>query len=202
MPGVIKFKYEFSHSRVVFLDLEIFLEDGVLKTNLHTKPTNKQLYLEYFTNHPSHTKKSIPYCQALRVAERCTKPSDRDGQLAVLKTKFEERNYPIELIDSQFEKAKKKERKSLINQERKKNGKDDKVRLIFTHSQANPPINQWVRESRYLLRRNEKAKNLGNRIQVAYKQDATNAAKNVKLCAQYWKRAQILKVLTLEKPTE
>ena len=33
-------------------------------------------------------------------------------------------------------------------------------------------------------------------------QDATNAAKNVKLCAQYWKRAQILKVLTLEKPTE
>ena len=96
------------------------------------------------------------------MAERCTKPSDRDGHLAVLKTKFEERNYPIELIDSQFEKAKKKERKSLINQERKKNGKDDKVRLIFTHSQANPPINQWVRESRYLLRRNEKAKNLGN----------------------------------------
>jgi hypothetical protein len=168
---VIKFKYEFSYSRIVFLDLEIFLEDGLLKTSLHIKPTNRQLYLDYHSNHPTHCKKSIPYCQALRVAERCTEPSDRDGQLAVLETKFQERNYPSELITSQFEKAKKRDRKSLIYQERKKKGvKDDKVRLIFTHSQANPPINQWVRESRHLLRRNDIAKEIGSKIQVAYKQ--------------------------------
>ena len=41
---------------------------------------------------------------------------------------------------------------------------------IFTHSQANPPINQWVRESRHLLRRNDIAKEIGSKIQVAYKQ--------------------------------
>jgi hypothetical protein len=88
-----------------------------------------------------------------------------------LKTKFEQRNYPSDLIESQFQKAKRKERRALIFQAPKpKNGRDDKVRLIFTHNQANPPINQWVREAKHLLRKNEKAKNIGSRIQVASRQ--------------------------------
>ena len=44
------------------------------------------------------------------------------------------------------------------------------MRLIFTHSQANPPIHQWIRQSKNLLQRNEKAKTIGNRIQVASRQ--------------------------------
>ena len=103
--------------------------------------------------------------------ERCSKPSARDVQLVNLKTKLEERNYPSDIIDSKFEKVKKKQRKSLIYQARKdKNVKDDKVRLIYTHSQANPPIHQWIRQSKHLLQRNDKAKTIGNRIQVASRQ--------------------------------
>ena len=30
MPGVVKFKFEFSNTRIVFLDLEVFIEDGKL----------------------------------------------------------------------------------------------------------------------------------------------------------------------------
>ena len=93
--------------------------------------------------------------------ERCSQPSDRDGQLDSLKTKFKYRSYPSELIDIQFKKAKKKERKSLISQEPKpRNTKDDKVRLIFTHSRASPPIHQWVREAKHLLKRNDKARDI------------------------------------------
>jgi hypothetical protein len=171
MPGVVKLKFEISHTRIVFLDLEIFLEDGILKTDLHIKPTNKQLYLDFKSNHPDHCKKGIPYSQALRVVEKCSEESDRDGQLENLKTKFEQRNYPSDLIENQFRKAKRKERRDLIFQAPKpKNCKDNKVRLIFTHNQANPPVNQWVREAKHLLRRNEKAKNIGSRIQVASRQ--------------------------------
>ena len=171
LPGVVKLKYEFSYSRIVFLDLEIFIEDGILKTSIHVKPTNQQLYLEYSSNHPQHCKDSIPFSQALRVVERCTSSEDRDGQLSILKTKFEDRKYPPELIDRQFEKAKSRDRKSLIFQERRPNSKNDnKVRLIFTHSRANPPIHKWVRESKHLLRRNDKAKDIGKRIQVANNQ--------------------------------
>ena len=43
------------------------------------------------------------------------------------------RNYPTDLIEKQFTRAKEKDRKTLIFQNRKKkNQKDDKIRLMFT----------------------------------------------------------------------
>ena len=125
--------------------------DGVLKTSLHIKPTNKQLFLDYNSNHPQPCKHSLPYSQALRVVERCTIECDREEQLKNLNSRYKERNYPSEIVDTQFEKARKTERSKLIYQERKKDGMDNKVRLILTHTQANRPINKWVRECKHLL---------------------------------------------------
>jgi hypothetical protein len=116
MPGVIKFKFEFSFTRIVFLDLEIFQEDGALKKSLHIKPTNKQLFLDYNSYHPQHCKHSLPYSQALRVVEICTLECDREETLKNLNSKFKEMNYPSEIVDSQFEKARKKERRKRIYQ--------------------------------------------------------------------------------------
>jgi hypothetical protein len=171
MPGTVKFKFEFSEQKVEFLDLEILIENGKLKTNLFVKPSNKQLYLDFTSNHPQPCKASIPYSQALRIVERCSSPQECAGHLSNLKEKLTERNYPSELIDKQFDKAKAKDRKSLIFKERKKrNQSDKKVRLIFTHNQSNPPFHMWVRECKKLLAKNEKAKDVGSRIQLASKQ--------------------------------
>ena len=41
---------------------------------------------------------------------------------------------------------------------------------MCTHNQANPPLHKWVRECKYLLPRNEKAKSIGNRIQISTRQ--------------------------------
>ena len=170
LPGVVKFKYEYSHQKIEFLDLEISIENGCIKTNLFIKPTNKQLYLDFNSNHPLPCRESIPYSQALRVVERCSTPEDRDAQLADLRAKFEERNYPSKLIEEKFEKAKQKDRKTLIFQSRKKKMKDNKVRLMFTHSDNNPPIQMWMRQCKQLLAKNEKAKKIGQQIQIASKQ--------------------------------
>ena len=51
MPGVVTFKYDYSMKKIDFLDLEIIIENGRLETNLFVKPTNLQLYLDYFSNH-------------------------------------------------------------------------------------------------------------------------------------------------------
>ena len=153
-----------------YMDLEIFQKDGVLNTSLHVKPTNKQLFLDYNSNHPQHCRQGLPYSQALRVVERCSLECDREEQLKNLYAKFEERNYPTEVITAQFDKAEKKERRKLIYQQRKQDGVDDKVRLIFTHTKANPPFNKWVRECKHLLNKNDRAKDIGRRIQVATKQ--------------------------------
>ena len=170
MPNTVKFKFEFSGEKVNFLDLEIFLKDGLLMTNLYVKPTNSQLFLDFLSNHPQHCKESIPYSQALRVIERCSLPEDRDSQLEDLEQKFKERNYPPDIIDKQFRRAKQNDRKTLIQQKRKNKKNNDKVRLIFTHNSANPPIHQWLREAKGHLEKNDQAKDLGKKIQICHKQ--------------------------------
>ena len=140
LPGVIKLKCNFSETNLEFLDLKIMIVNGRLETELYVKPTNLQLFLSYDSNHPSHCKDGIVYSQALRVIERCSLPDSAQPHLENLKGKFLNRKYPEELIDNQFEKAKLKQRKDLIFQERKKKTKDNKIRLIFTNNSQNPPL--------------------------------------------------------------
>ena len=169
IPGVIEFKFEFSYKKIEFLDLEISIEEGRLKTNLFIKPSNKQLYLEFNSNHPSHCREGIPYSQALRVVERCTTPEDQDTQLVNLKEKLLARKYPEKIIEEKFTSAKKKNRREMIfGRKNKKN--DDKIRLIFTHNKINPPVHMWMRQCKDLLTKNDEAKALGNRIQISTRQ--------------------------------
>ena len=122
------------------------IKNGKLVTDLFTKPTNLQLYLDYRSNHPEPCKNAIVYCQALRIVERCSLPELAVPHLEQLENKFLERHYPKKIIDQQIEKAKGKNRKQLIYQGRKENkGSDKKVRLIFTNNEANPPIHKWLR---------------------------------------------------------
>ena len=140
-PGVVRFKYEFSTEKVEFLDLVIQKVNNKLETNLYIKPSNKQLYLDFQSNHPDHCKEGVIYGQALRVIERCSNTLDAENHLENLKDKLEKRNYPTKLIKSKFMKAKKHTRRDLIHQNRhEKSGEDEKVRLIFTYNKGNPPL--------------------------------------------------------------
>ena len=87
-----------------------------------------------------------------------------------MKEKLIERSYPEQLIEKNFDKARKRNRKDLINQPRRQKKKDDKVRMITTYNEGNPPFHQWIREGKKLLERNEKAKEMGNRIQLSTRQ--------------------------------
>ena len=92
------------------------------------KPTNLQLFLDYYSNHP----------QALRIIEICSKPDDVETYLETLREKLLDRNFPTTLISKKIDKAKRLDRKDIL---RRKPGKqqNDKVRGIFTHNQGNPP---------------------------------------------------------------
>ena len=170
MPGVIKFKFQYSKKKIEFLDLEIRIENGRIETNLYVKPFNLQLFLDYSSNHPQHCKEGIVYSQALRVIERCSKVEDLEKNLDILAKKLSERNYPDSLIKEKFEKAKKLSRTEILKN-RKKKIADDKVRGIFTHNDANPPLQKWIRLSKKSLIKNDKAKALGDRIQIGWRQN-------------------------------
>ena len=63
-----------------------------------------------------------------------------------------------------------KNRTDLIFNPRKTNRKDDKIRLIITHNAGNPPLHQWMREAKKQLVRNERAKKMGDCIQISSRQ--------------------------------
>ena len=115
-PGVVKFKYQYSKQMVEFLDLQIFVENERLETNLYIKPSNLQLYLDFFSNHPEPCKQGVVYGQALRIVERCSKLEDRDHHLENLKQKLQTRNYPEKICPS---KAKNQKRFNLSKQKKK-----------------------------------------------------------------------------------
>ena len=153
------------------MDLVISIEHGKLVTNLFIKPSNKQLYLDFMSNHPEPCKEAIIYGQALRILERCSKDEDAVSHLENLKSKLLARNYPEELIESKFKKAKSYSRHSLIHKNRKQGGdKEKKVRMIFTYNKGNPPLHKWVREAKKFLLKDEKARDLGQQFQICYKQ--------------------------------
>ena len=71
-----------------FFDLQIMIENGKLETNLYIKPTNLQLYLDFFSNHPEPCKEGVVYGQALRILERCSKTEDAEKHFDDLKYKL------------------------------------------------------------------------------------------------------------------
>ena len=61
--STIKFTAEYSKEEVNFLDVNIKLIDGELKTDLFVKPTDTHQFLDPTSCHPYHCKKGIPYSQ-------------------------------------------------------------------------------------------------------------------------------------------
>ena len=59
----IKLTAEYSKEEVNFLDLNITLIDGELKTDLFVKPTHTHQFLDRISSHPYHCKKRIHYSQ-------------------------------------------------------------------------------------------------------------------------------------------
>ena len=62
----IKFELVYSDSFLHVLDVTLHLKDGLIVTDIYSKPTDSHLYLPYSSSHPSHCKRAIPYGVALR----------------------------------------------------------------------------------------------------------------------------------------
>ena len=72
---------------VNYLDVQVINNDGVIETDLYTKPTDKHQYLFHTSCPPKRCKKSIPYAQALRLRRICSTAAAFEQRAADL-TKF------------------------------------------------------------------------------------------------------------------
>ena len=102
----LKFTYESSKTSIPFLDLKVSLSNGHLFTDLHIRPTDRHQFLHYTSSHPDHTKRSIIYCQALRISRICSQKYVFLKHFGTLKFWFEVRGFPNKLIEQEMESVK------------------------------------------------------------------------------------------------
>ena len=89
------------------------------------KPTDTHQHLHKTSCHPCHTKKAIPYSQALRLRLICSEDHELDARLRGLAGWLEDRGYEESFIKEQIGEASRKDRETLIcnsNKTSKENG--------------------------------------------------------------------------------
>ena len=97
-----------------------------LLTDLYTKPTANHQYLEFC--HVYHSKKSIPYNQALRFNRICSVNRFLDNRCNQLEGWRKDRRYNEKVVRQQILKARKFNKKDLLNQDSKTKGGN---KLVF-----------------------------------------------------------------------
>ena len=72
----VRFTMSFDFERIEFLDLNIYFEDGYLKTALFSKPKDNHGYLNVRSWHQDSAFRSIPTTVANRIRRNCTDDSE------------------------------------------------------------------------------------------------------------------------------
>ena len=146
----IKFTAEWSRESISFLDTRVIKKDNTLVTDLYTKPTDTHQLLHRSSCHPYHTKKGIPYGQALRIRRICSEDSSFKEHLANLKSWLMDRGYKGGEIDTQLERVKGLQRDTLLNRESK--SKDGtRIPLVLTFHPALNEVHEILRKCENIL---------------------------------------------------
>ena len=78
---------------------------GNITPDLYVKPTDTQQYLMATSCHPNHTKRSIPYCQALRILRICSSKESANIRCTELVDCLVKRGYNKRKTNKQIERA-------------------------------------------------------------------------------------------------
>ena len=131
----IKFTVEYSKETVNFLDVQVIKQGNKVVTDLYTKPTDTHQLLHRSSCHPGHTKKGIPYGQALRIRRICSEDSFFEKRLGNLENFLLDRGYNRGEIQGQFDRARGLDRNTLLDRNQK-NRDDTKIPLVLTYHPA------------------------------------------------------------------
>ena len=101
-----QFACNYSKECVQFLDVSVSVDNfGNITTDLYVKPTDTQKYLMATSCHPIHTKRSIPYCQALRILRICSTKESAKIRCTELVDCLVKRGYNKGKTNKQIERA-------------------------------------------------------------------------------------------------
>ncbi len=140
----IHFTAEYSKVSVTFLDTVVYVEDGILKTSLHVKPTNSHSYLDYDSCHPRHNITGIPHSQFLRVRRICTEWHEFAKHSIHIMMHFSMRGYPLDLLTSSLERVNTRTRESVMVPPQPTTTEQKQLFFITTHNPTAPDMKRII----------------------------------------------------------
>ena len=155
----IKFTSEQSRDRISFLDVQVSVgEGGILSTDLFCKPTDTHQYLHKKSCHPWHTKKAIPYGQALRFRRICSEDRQFQERVGELAGWLKDRGYEESLVNEQIDRVRRLDRTALLaNAGNRTNdqGRGERVPLVATYHPALNSLGKVARRLHPMLTNSE-----------------------------------------------
>ena len=168
----IKLEVDFSQVSVNFLDTTVTITPNhSIKSSLYQKPTDRHNFLHHKSYHPSSTKKSLPYSQALRIRRICSSVEDEKLALEKLKDQFKARGYKETLINEAVQRAETRDREELL-QPRSKKEKKAPLTLVTTFNKTLPNLKNILANNWDVLSINQDiSKKFTSQPLIAYKRN-------------------------------
>ena len=145
----IKFTWDWSKRTINYLDVQIINNNGVIETDLYTKPTDKHQYLFHTSCHPKGVKQSIPYAQALRLRRICSTSAAFENRAAALQKHLVHRGYREPFVRGQIHRARMLDRNELFVPKQGTTRK--RVPFVVTYHPGLPNIGGILKELHPLL---------------------------------------------------
>ena len=154
-------KDSISNVQVPFLDVLVILKDGVLHTDLYTKPTDKFQYLNFKSCHPFHQKSNLPYALALRIRRICSDQTDFTKHSHTLTQHLRMRGYKLGLIKEGIRKAGAQTREEILKpKESSDTSKDDRVIFSTTYNPVVPDLKRKFKDLHPALLSSERCRSI------------------------------------------
>ena len=144
--------YKYLLDSIEFLDV-LVSKDGVgTSTDLFVKDTDTHQYLQFSSCHTFHTKRGIPYGQALRLRRIAFDDTILEGRCVKLEGWLVKRRYPKRMVTDQLGRAKIQDRNALLDFER--GSVDNNRRPVFVlkyHPALTKKVHDIVRNLHTIL---------------------------------------------------
>ena len=111
---------------------------------MYSKPTDTHQYLDFRSCHPRHVKEAIPYGQALRLRRICSSDNIFDERIKELKRNLYKRGFKKDKASFQCKKARVKDRKVLLAQNKESIDNSDVVPLVLNFYPAFSRVHEIV----------------------------------------------------------
>ena len=147
----------------------VLLKDGLIETDLYTKPTDKHQYLLISSCHPTHTaKRSIPYSLALRLRRICSNYDTYKQRSKELMDYLVNRGYNLNFIKTQIQRASDITRNDALKTKPKK--QTDIVPFVITYNPVLPNIAHIIHKHSSVLYSSDRCKTVFTNLPlVAYR---------------------------------